>query len=112
MWWVNAWHDDPVGALRYYGMVPEIASDISGGVAGIGRAPGYESAGIAGGAPSGGGPGTIASASNPGHIAAEEIGHNHNRLHATSCNRAAHPDLRAIPWQTASWTSGGRMCAR
>jgi hypothetical protein len=96
--WINTWTDDPVDWLRYYGMVPE-SIIVPGGPGGMARLPGDEGAGLVPARtpePEGAveilptllGPGYLSSL----HVAAEEIGHNHGRRHATACNGAANPD--------------------
>jgi hypothetical protein len=102
LWWINAWTDDPVGGLRYYGMVPDFAQPMSGGIGGMGRVSGYESAGIVpateleGGGAARYAPdyalGSTSALMVAGHIAGEELGHNHGRRHATAACGAAHPD--------------------
>lgn len=72
LWWFNAWRSDPVSWLRYYGMVDQRAL-MGASTLGCGVRPGDESAGIVT-------PGRIRGPA----IAAEEIGHNHGRMHAPS----------------------------
>ena len=99
--WVNAWCDDPVDGLRYFGMVPDTALSMSGGIGGQGEIPGTESAAIVPTTEIEEGVAarylpdeslTISTLMIAGHIAAEELGHNFGRRHATSGCSAANPD--------------------
>lgn len=72
LWWYNAWRDDPVDWLRYYGMV-DIRSIGAATYKGCGKRPGDEAAGI------------VSTGNRTGpEIAAQEIAHNHGRMHAPS----------------------------
>jgi len=102
LWWVNAWHDDPVDALRYYGMVPFEAMGLTGGVGGVAKLPGYESGGVVPSHESIAGEAavlafgadgwTVSPWVVAGPTAAEEIAHNHGRRHASACMSAFNPD--------------------
>lgn len=83
LWWHNFWTRDPVDWFRYYGMVDEgILRPGQGLASGCGRTPGDEAGGLVSRSP----------AFMAGRTAAEEIGHNHGRQHATSCGGAANID--------------------
>lgn len=102
LWWLNAWTDDPVDGLRYYGMVPDFAQPMSGGIGGMAYVSGDESAGIVPATElEGGGAaryepdyalGSTSALMVAGHVAGEELGHTYGRRHATAACGAANPD--------------------
>ena len=78
LWWLNFWTDDPVGNLKYYGMLDE---NIPAAFTGCGTTPGDESAGLV----------AAAGSSAGGRRMAHEIAHNIGRQHAP-CGNPARPD--------------------
>jgi hypothetical protein len=81
LWWYNAWNDDPVDYLRYYGMVDELVAHKAHG---CGYTPGDEAGGIVRTE-------DVHNVDFAGAIMAQEIGHNHGRNHAPGCY-AGNPD--------------------
>src|SRR6185436_20173318 len=72
LWWFNVWHGDPVDWLRYYGMVDQRA--LSGApYSGCGMTPGSVAGGI-----------VSTGDRNGPETTAQEVAHNHGRLHAPS----------------------------
>lgn len=80
LWWLNFWTDDPEDYMRYYGLVDPASLPIPN-IVGCGKRPGDEAAGR-----------VETGDRQTGQTAAEEIGHNHGRMHATACNGARNPD--------------------